>query len=185
MDTAVEQLNAHLLQLADEVGDLKEGQQLLRHEQLRLLENLFKYRTEAELDGVGTVSVQANLNISDANALTEIELRNLCGMDCNTGKMLRGLDYLRQRLADALTTRKAAQVLLRERGSDVPDLIDKTLRPDVVALWFAEIADALSSRYSGVPDFILERLRVVSRSDSVLGIDIGGRWLGRDVELTL
>lgn len=185
MDTAVEQLNAHLLQLADEVGDLKEGQQLLRDDHLRLLENLFKYRTDAELGFAGVVSVQGTASLVELGNLTDIELRNLCGMDCNTGKLLRGLNYLRQRLADALTTRKAAQVLIRERGSDVPDLIDKPLRPDVVALWFAEIADALSSRYSGVPDFILERLRVTHRTEGVLGVDIGGSWLGHDVELTL
>lgn len=120
--------------------------------------------------------------------LTDADLGNLRGMDCNTGKLIGGLDYLRQRVTDALLTPKASQVLLRARGSDAPDLIDQPMNQQGKARLIMAVACALSDPLAGVPDFRLRRVALADIGGAMqgrFGFTLTGQWLARDVEVTL
>jgi phage baseplate assembly protein W len=114
--------------------------------------------------------------------LTQKEVENLVGMDAETGKIIRGFRYFEQRLTDALSTPQFSQILLRERGGKIFDLIDT---PQNNALYiFAATAELLRHPLSGVPDFVLRRVQILSASmDGKMGIEIWGYWLGKEVEV--
>jgi len=63
-------------------------------------------------------------------------------MDRFTGKALSGLDHLRQSLIDILTTRVGARVMLRDYGSELPNLIDNPTNPFFGVDLFIAIAEA-------------------------------------------
>jgi len=64
------------------------------------------------------------------------------GMDRHTGKPLSGLDHLRQSLVDILTTRVGERVMLRDYGSNLPNLIDNPTNPFFGVDLFVAIAEA-------------------------------------------
>ena len=112
--------------------------------------------------------------------------RLICGMDNNTGKLIRGVEYLRQRLYDAIFTRKHSQVLCRQRGSELLDNIDSPISAVTAPLWIADIVEAISSPFSGVPDFALTRVKIAdATAGGKLQLQLWGQWLGSDVELAL
>ena len=115
-----------------------------------------------------------------------VDLRNLRGMDCNTGKVIGGIDYLRQRITDALLTRIGAQCLLRPRGSLLRDKIDQPMNRLNLLLWIADVANALASPLAGVPDFVLSRVHITGATMAgQLGFTLTGKWAGADVEVTV
>lgn len=119
-------------------------------------------------------------------AALQADLRNLCGMDCNTGKLISGLPYLRQRITDALLTRIGSQCLLRPRGSLLQDKIDQPMNRLNLLLWIADVANALASPLAGVPDFVLSRVHITGATIAgQLGFTLTGKWAGADVEVTV
>lgn len=110
----------------------------------------------------------------------------LAGMDNRTGKRISGMDYLRQRITNTLTTPQGTQVLLRARGSNLQDLIDMPINPMGIATWITEIAHALSHPLAGLPDFVLGRVKIVTASGrGDLGLQLTGDWLGKEVEVAV
>jgi hypothetical protein len=147
-------------------------------------------RQNAALDAVIAASSRVVSAVPTTSRLVSTaeptDLRNLCGMDCNTGKLLRGLDYLRQRLADALTTPRGSQCLLRSRGSNLHELVDSPMNQTGLVGWIAEIAEAISHPLAGLPDFELMRVKLASASVAgTLGIELTGEWLGNPVAVAL
>lgn len=131
-------------------------------------------------------AVSATTTTTIVVAAEPTDYRYIVGMDCNTGKLLRGIDFLRQRLADALTTPLGSQCLLRARGSNLQSLVDTPMNPIGLAGWIAAIAAALSSELAGIPDFTVSRVKLATATLSgQLGIDLTGEWLGQSVEITL
>jgi len=63
-------------------------------------------------------------------------------MDRFTGKPLSGLEHLRQSLIDILTTRVGERVMLRDYGSQLPNLIDNPTNPFFGVDLFMAIAQA-------------------------------------------
>lgn len=115
-----------------------------------------------------------------------VDLRNLRGMDCNTGKLISGLPYLRQRITDALLTRIGSQCLLRPRGSLLQDKIDQPVNRLNLLLWIADVANALASPLAGVPDFVLSRVHITGATMAgQLGFTLIGKWAGADVEVNV
>ena len=147
---------------------------------------------KARMDAVLTASipyqaVSATPTATRAVAVAEpTDLRHLAGMDCNTGKLIRGIDYLRQRIADALLTPIGSQCLLRARGSNLLNLIDQPMNSTLVVQWIADIADVLGNTLAGVPDFVLTRVKILTATVSgQLGLQLSGQWLGTDIEVTI
>ncbi len=147
------------------------------------LNNLLNQRVLSTYHQVVTVKQHS---ISVTTSVNGSDHRLFCGMDNNTGKLIRGVEYLRQRLYDAIFTRKHSQVLCRQRGSELLDNIDSPMSAVTVPLWIADIVEAISSPFSGVPDFALTRVKIAdATTGGQLQLQLWGKWLGSDVELAL
>jgi hypothetical protein len=148
---------------------------------------LRQYLAAYKLDAaVSAASGAANVVGKSLVAAAVTDPRLICGMDNNTGKLIRGIEYLRQRLYDAIFTRKHSQVLCRQRGSGLLDNIDSPMSAVTVPLWIADIVDAVNDDFSGVPDFKLTRVKVADASVAgKLQLLLVGKWLNSNVELAL
>lgn len=106
------------------------------------------------------------------------------GMDCNTGRLITGLDYLAQRVADALLTPQASQVLLRARGSRLYLELDKPLNDAGRLGWTAAIAEALAHPLAGVADFKLSAIYFLTpTTPGQLRVKLAGLWQSQPVEV--
>lgn len=65
------------------------------------------------------------------------------GMNRETGKELSGLDHLKQSIQDILTTRRGTRVMLREYGSNLPELVDRPINAQLKADLYYETAQAI------------------------------------------
>lgn len=90
------------------------------------------------------------------------------GMNNTTGKPIEGLDYLRQRLTDVLTTPKGTRLMRRDYGSGLFDLVDQAMNDGWLVQCYGAIAEAIADPVNGLPDFRLERIE-----PSELGADGG------------
>ena len=95
------------------------------------------------------------------------------GMSRQTGKVIEGLDHIRQSIADILSTRKGERIMLPEYGSDLPDVIDAPMNAGAAVDAFMAVAEALN-RWE--PRFRLERIRMTeATSDGRAGFLLTGR----------
>ena len=67
------------------------------------------------------------------------------GMNRETGKPEEGIEHLRQSVRDILSTRIGTRVMLRDYGSNVPDLVDLPMNRSTIAAIRAEIISALNN----------------------------------------
>lgn len=119
---------------------------------------------------------------------TELEqtTANLRGMDSDTGKMISGVDYLNQRILDALLTPQGSQVLLRERGSTYEALSSEPMNSQGVLKVTAAASSALKSELSGVPDFTLSTVTInldQSGANDMHRITVAGEFNGTAIEV--
>lgn len=89
----------------------------------------------------------------------------MIGADQRTGKLLGGTDYLRQRIANAISTPLWTTVMHRGRGGALHELLDTAITPSSLIDIYAAIAQALDNPQSGVPDFRLQQIRAVRVDD--------------------
>lgn len=80
------------------------------------------------------------------------------GIDRVTGQPIEGRAYLRQRIADVLTTPIGAHVMRRDYGSRVPELVDMAVNSANVLLLYGVVAQALQTWVGG---FRLTRLQLL------------------------
>lgn len=66
------------------------------------------------------------------------------GMNARTGAPLDGGEHLAQSIADILTTPVGTRVMLRDYGSDIPDLIDQPMNAATRQAIYAATASALA-----------------------------------------
>lgn len=151
-----------------------------------LLASAASYSTGTSNTTATAISAVTTRTVVSAE-LTASDLRTLRGMDCDTGKLISGIAYLRQRITDALMTPKYSQVLLRARGSTIPDLIDQPMNQGGNTSLIIAISSVLSDPLSGVPDFILSRVSLVDMGamQGRLGFTLTGQWLAQDIEVTV
>jgi hypothetical protein len=107
------------------------------------------------------------------------------GMHNQTGKPLAGIDHLRQRLTDVLTTPKGTRVMRREYGSDLFELLDGTMNEAWLVRCYAAIAEAIDNEVNGLPDFLLERVAPVSGDDAGAIFDVVGVYLQTGARVTV
>lgn len=79
------------------------------------------------------------------------------GMDRQTGRRITGDAHLAQSIADILTTPKGTLVMLRDYGSDLPDIIDQPLNGETLIDVFQATAEALDL---WEPRLKLERVQI-------------------------
>lgn len=107
------------------------------------------------------------------------------GMNSTTGKPIDGLDYLRQRLTDVLTTPKGTRLMHRDYGCGLFELVDQTMNEGWLVQCYAAIAEAVNDPANGLWDFRLERL-APAESDEGKGVfQLSGTYLPNMERLTL
>lgn len=68
----------------------------------------------------------------------------MIGMHAATGQQLSAIEHIKQSLADILTTPIGSRVMLREYGSEVPELIDQPLNAETELRIYAATAHAVA-----------------------------------------
>ena len=101
----------------------------------------------------------------------------MIGINNKTGKHITGIEYLRQRITDVLTTPIGTRVMRRDYGSRLFDLIDAPITKMTVINYYAATAEALSKPINGIHDFKLTKVYVSRVSIGRLQIDIDGFYL--------
>lgn len=102
-------------------------------------------------------------------------MSTMSGTDAETGKLLSGVDHLKQSIKDILSTPIGSRVMRRDYGSKLPALIDNPMNEAAKVELFAAAAEALDK---WEPRFKLSRVFVESVSDTgqiVIGLE--GRHL--------
>lgn len=99
------------------------------------------------------------------------------GMDRETGKLITGLPYLRQRFFDALNTPLGSLVGRRQYGSRLYEMIDRnvddTFRMDV----YIRVAEAVANPANGLEDYRLSEMTISKTADNHISIFVTGVWL--------
>lgn len=107
----------------------------------------------------------------------------MIGVNAETGKLLGGVEHLRQSIHNIFSTPINSRVMLREYGSNVPDLIDLPMNETTFATLYAAVADALDK---WEPRLKLLEVKVLSvSSDGSLEMYLYGSYLGEYVDLTV
>jgi len=104
------------------------------------------------------------------------------GNDRATGKLIGGIDHLRQSIHDIIFTPIGSCVMRRDYGSYLPRLIDSPANADNLVKIYASIAHALAT---WEPRLILERvINISTKAESQKGrfnFEIQGDYLGDKV----
>lgn len=105
------------------------------------------------------------------------------GMNSATGKVIGGIDHLRQSVRDILTTPTGTRVQRRDYGSDLFSLIDAPTNRGTLAQIYAATADAL---IKWEPRLLVSRVSATQASPGRITLDIAGTYLpdGRTVTLS-
>jgi phage baseplate assembly protein W len=65
-------------------------------------------------------------------------------MNRETGKPLSDADHLRQSIRDVLSTRIGTRTMLRDYGSNIPELVDQPINRSTIAAIRADVINALN-----------------------------------------
>jgi phage baseplate assembly protein W len=97
------------------------------------------------------------------------------GLDRRTGAQLRDWAHVLQSIEDIITTSPETRTILREYGSDLPELVDRPMTDSNVMRLFVAIGLALS-RWE--PRFRIARVDVVRvNADGEVGLRLWGDYL--------
>jgi phage baseplate assembly protein W len=66
------------------------------------------------------------------------------GMNRETGKAVSDADHLRQSIRDILSTRIGTRTMLRDYGSNIPELVDLPINQTTIAAIKADVINALN-----------------------------------------
>lgn len=106
----------------------------------------------------------------------------MIGIDRNTGKMIGGVEHLRQSLQDLLTTPKGTRIMRADYGSEIPRLVDMPVNADTLVDIIAESAGAIMKWEKR---FSVSEVRVTTYTSSSVELAISGRYLPDGTDVTL
>ncbi|AIL13669.1 hypothetical protein IM40_09545 (plasmid) [Candidatus Paracaedimonas acanthamoebae] len=95
----------------------------------------------------------------------------MAGMDAETGKLIEGLDHLKQSILDILKTPLGSRVMRRDYGSRIFSMLDQPINQELILQLQASVAEALTT-YE--PRLRLSRVKVDSRGPGEILIKIEG-----------
>lgn len=95
----------------------------------------------------------------------------MTGMSRTDGSRMTPAAHLEQSINDILTTPKGSRVIMREYGSDLPDLIDAPMNGETMVDIFAATAEALD-RWE--PRFLLERVQITEAAAGRVALELTG-----------
>ena len=112
--------------------------------------------------------------------------RQKLGMNRETGRLLTGVDHLKQSIADIIYTRKGARLMRRGYGSALFERVDRTPTDSVKVGIIADVADALDQ---WEPRLQLARVQLTGSIDQQTNgqgqCKIIGNYLGAGVEVAV
>lgn len=107
------------------------------------------------------------------------------GTDRTTGKLITGVAYLRQRLADVINTPVGSLVGRRQFGSRFFELVDRNVDSAFHMEAYVRLAEAINNPVNGLDDFRLQEMRVQRKGAAHTEISLTGLFLvnGTVIEL--
>lgn len=93
----------------------------------------------------------------------------MIGMNRHSGRKIEGAAHLAQSIHDILTTPKGSLVMLRDYGSDLPDIIDQPLNGETMIDAYQATAEALDL---WEPRIDLARMKVVETRAGYLALEL-------------
>lgn len=102
-----------------------------------------------------------------------------------TGQVIGGIEYLRQRLIDALETELGSLVVERGYGSRLHELIDMNNDPNFEMECYVRVVHCIANPKNGLDDFRLQTMEVVAREPAQVTLNLVGEILddGEPIEL--
>ena len=119
-----------------------------------------------------TVSVVENSDITN-NALLVASQPQRQGMDAKTGKLVVGIDHLKQSISDIILTPRGSRVMRRTYGSDLYLLKDQRMTSSTIMRIYSAVADAL---HLWEPRILLDRVFIDEHDISEGRLSIGLQW---------
>ncbi|HEH9401861.1 GPW/gp25 family protein [Aeromonas hydrophila] len=107
------------------------------------------------------------------------------GMDRDTGKVINGLPYLRQRLADVINTPIGSLVLRRDFGSRIFEMVDRNVNASFHMDCYVRLAEAINNPANGLDDFRLSEMRVRRLAAAHIEISLSGYLLVNGEPITI
>ncbi|MBF0444378.1 MAG: GPW/gp25 family protein [Magnetococcales bacterium] len=104
------------------------------------------------------------------------------GTNPNIGKATEGIENLKSRVRDILTTRIGTRVMRREYGSRLPEMVDQPVNQLWLIDAYAAVAEALD-RWE--PEIRLLQTKIVSVEFGSVTLDIVGEYLPEGRVITL
>lgn len=99
------------------------------------------------------------------------------GMNNQTGGRIEGIAWLRQRLADVLSTPLGSRLMRREYGSRLYELIDQPMSPRWKVQIYAAVADAVINPVNDLPDFQVTQAQVMTDAEGRAVLDLWGVYV--------
>ncbi|EJV5951065.1 hypothetical protein ACOV11_24945 [Vibrio natriegens] len=96
------------------------------------------------------------------------------GTDALTGKTIGGLDYLRQRITDALNTPLGSLVGARDYGSRLNEVVDRNLDQSFEMLCYVRVSEAIANPRNGLEDFKLTEMNATPLGNGQIELDLEG-----------
>jgi len=109
------------------------------------------------------------------------------GMNRYTGKPLSGIEHLKQRVIDVLSTRKGARVGNRQYGSGLYEMVDGNIDRNFVLFANAAIGEAIAEPVNGIGDFKLTKISLskVDTTESSVVIELQGIYVPTNESIVL
>ncbi|WP_218644497.1 GPW/gp25 family protein [Thiomicrorhabdus cannonii] len=98
-------------------------------------------------------------------------------MSRTTGKAISGMDHLRQRIADVLTTPIGTRVMRRDYGSRVFELIDNPTNERFKVEMTMAVYEAFKDPVNGLYDLVLTSVTVTADTTGQSYVDIEGKYV--------
>ena len=103
-------------------------------------------------------------------------------MSLDGGRILDGVESARQRLGDALRIRRGTYPWLRDYGSLLEELVDRSVDRDFEARVYAAVAGTIAHPPNGLADIALREVRLLQNADAPdrIEIEVFADWLAPD-----
>lgn len=104
------------------------------------------------------------------------------GVDAENGGEISGLKHLEQSIKDIIGTRIGTRVMRRDYGSDIPNLIDKPVTPELAVDLYIALAEALDK---WEPRLSLRESSFSPAGEGVIEFNLSGVYLpdGKPIKL--
>lgn len=104
------------------------------------------------------------------------------GINANTGKILEGLDHLRQSIRDILTTPIGSRVMRRDYGSRLFELVDAPINRNTITDIYAATAEAILEWEKRID---LTRVQITGAEPGRIELTLYGNYLPDGQAITI